>query len=48
MRSDYLTFFFFTFRGHGTYIEQEKVLSSLAGVVERVNKLISVKPLHTR
>ncbi|KAG0039919.1 exosome non-catalytic core subunit rrp4 [Podila clonocystis] len=35
-------------RGHGTYIEQEKVLSSLAGVVERVNKLISVKPLHTR
>ncbi|KAI1301127.1 exosome non-catalytic core subunit rrp4 [Mortierella claussenii] len=35
-------------RGHGTYIENEKVLSSLAGVVERVNKLISVKPLHTR
>ncbi|KAF9581608.1 exosome non-catalytic core subunit rrp4, partial [Lunasporangiospora selenospora] len=35
-------------RGHGTYVEQEKVLSSVAGVVERVNKLISVKPLNTR
>ncbi|KAG0301902.1 exosome non-catalytic core subunit rrp4 [Dissophora globulifera] len=35
-------------RGHGTYIEQEKVLSSVAGVVDRVNKLISVRPLHTR
>ncbi|KAF8975834.1 exosome non-catalytic core subunit rrp4 [Entomortierella lignicola] len=35
-------------RGHGTYVDDEKVISSLAGVVERVNKLISVKPLHTR
>ncbi|KAI7824874.1 hypothetical protein BC939DRAFT_396424 [Gamsiella multidivaricata] len=35
-------------RGHGTYVEQEKVLSSVAGVVDRVNKLISVRPLHTR
>ncbi|KAF9942257.1 exosome non-catalytic core subunit rrp4 [Modicella reniformis] len=35
-------------RGHGTYVEQEKVLSSVAGVVERVNKLISVRPLHSR
>ncbi|KAF9128648.1 exosome non-catalytic core subunit rrp4 [Mortierella sp. 14UC] len=35
-------------RGHGTYIENEKVVSSVAGVVDRVNKLISVRPLHTR
>lgn len=35
-------------RGHGTYVEQEKVISSLAGVVDRVNKLISVRPLHSR
>ncbi|KAF9408692.1 exosome non-catalytic core subunit rrp4 [Podila epigama] len=35
-------------RGHGTYIENEKVLSSVAGVVDRVNKLISVRPLHSR
>ncbi|KAF9162335.1 exosome non-catalytic core subunit rrp4 [Actinomortierella ambigua] len=35
-------------RGHGTYVEQEKLVSSVAGVVERVNKLISVKALNTR
>ncbi|KAK3828096.1 MAG: hypothetical protein J3Q66DRAFT_276604 [Benniella sp.] len=35
-------------RGHGTYVEQEQVLSSLAGIVDRVNKLISVRPLHSR
>ncbi|KAG0046887.1 exosome non-catalytic core subunit rrp4 [Gryganskiella cystojenkinii] len=35
-------------RGHGTYVKDEKVLSSVAGVVDRVNKLISVRPLHTR
>ncbi|KAG9319289.1 hypothetical protein KVV02_003012 [Mortierella alpina] len=35
-------------RGHGTYVEEDKVVSSVAGVVTRVNKLISVKPLHTR
>ncbi|ORY02892.1 hypothetical protein K493DRAFT_297688 [Basidiobolus meristosporus CBS 931.73] len=35
-------------RGHGTYLDEERVLSSLAGVVERVNKLISVKPLRSR
>ena len=26
-------------RGHGTYIEQDILFSSMAGVVERVNKL---------
>ncbi|XP_048245546.1 exosome complex component RRP4-like [Haliotis cracherodii] len=35
-------------RGHGTYMEDEKLHSSVAGVVERVNKLICVKPLKTR
>ncbi|KAF9178990.1 exosome non-catalytic core subunit rrp4 [Haplosporangium sp. Z 767] len=35
-------------RGHGTYILDEKVHSSVAGVVDRVNKLLSVRPLHTR
>ena len=41
-------------RGHGTYITQnpetlEKELnSSLAGVVERIDKLVSVRPLKTR
>ncbi|XP_069774861.1 exosome complex component RRP4 isoform X2 [Narcine bancroftii] len=35
-------------RGHGTYIEDEKLIASVAGAVERVNKLICVKPLRTR
>ncbi|XP_050414130.1 exosome complex component RRP4 [Patella vulgata] len=35
-------------RGHGTFMENEKLHASVAGVVERVNKLICVKPLKTR
>ncbi|XP_062608711.1 exosome complex component RRP4-like [Saccostrea cucullata] len=36
-------------RGHGTYnSEDDRLLASVAGVVERVNKLICVKPLKTR
>ena len=38
-----------TYRGHGTYMEDgEKLHASVAGIVERVNKLICVKPLKTR
>jgi exosome complex component RRP4 len=36
-------------RGHGTYVgEEEKVIASVAGTVQRVNKLLSVKPLKSR
>ncbi|KAM6496818.1 exosome complex exonuclease rrp4 [Amanita muscaria] len=35
-------------RGHGTYIENEEVIASVAGIVERVNKLVTVRPLRTR
>ncbi|XP_030063684.1 exosome complex component RRP4 [Microcaecilia unicolor] len=35
-------------RGHGTYMEDEKLLASVAGTVERVNKLICVRALKTR
>ncbi|XP_048587071.1 exosome complex component RRP4 [Nematostella vectensis] len=35
-------------RGHGTYVQDEKLIASVAGVVERVNKLICVKPFKTR
>ncbi|XP_071487302.1 exosome complex component RRP4-like [Diadema antillarum] len=35
-------------RGHGTYMEDEKLTASVAGIVETVNKLISVRPLKTR
>lgn len=36
------------FRGHGTYVEESNVVSSVAGTIERVNKLISVRPLRSR
>ncbi|KLO18000.1 hypothetical protein SCHPADRAFT_913403 [Schizopora paradoxa] len=35
-------------RGHGTYVEDDEVIASVAGTVERVNKLITVRPLQTR
>ena len=35
-------------RGHGTYAEASTLVSSLAGVVERVNRLITVRPPHSR
>nr|CAG4643344.1 EOG090X09DD [Ilyocryptus agilis] len=35
-------------RGHGTYMQDECLYASVAGVVERVNQLISVRPLKTR
>lgn len=41
-------------RGHGTYVEEGKneepprLLACVAGVVERVNKLISVRPIKSR
>lgn len=37
-----------TNRGHGTYVENDMITSSVAGTLERVNKLISVRPLSTR
>ncbi|KAJ3224281.1 Exosome complex component RRP4 [Chytriomyces hyalinus] len=35
-------------RGHGTYNDGEELVATVAGVVERINKLISVKPLRAR
>ncbi|KAJ3108235.1 Exosome complex component RRP4 [Phlyctochytrium planicorne] len=35
-------------RGHGTYNDEEKLVASVLGVVDRVNRLISVKPLRAR
>lgn len=36
-------------RGHGTFVENDNgLLSAVAGVVEKVNKLITVRPLKTR
>lgn len=35
-------------RGHGTYVENDEVIASVAGVVERVNKLVTVRAMRTR
>ncbi|KAH8299860.1 hypothetical protein KR044_007103 [Drosophila immigrans] len=35
-------------RGHGTFVEEENIVASVAGVIEKVNKLISVRPLKSR
>lgn len=36
------------FRGHGTYLRDDKLFSSVAGALERVNKLLTVKPARSR
>jgi hypothetical protein len=35
-------------RGHGTYIQDGNIVSSVLGVLERVNRLISVRPMKSR
>jgi exosome complex component RRP4 len=37
-----------SYRGHGTFVDDDKIVASVTGTVEIVNKLISVKPLKTR
>ncbi|VDN02268.1 unnamed protein product [Thelazia callipaeda] len=35
-------------RGHGTYMRDDDLIASVAGAVEQVNKLISVRPVKSR
>ncbi|PFH51003.1 hypothetical protein AMATHDRAFT_143578 [Amanita thiersii Skay4041] len=35
-------------RGHGTYVHNEEVIASVAGTIERVNKLVTVRALRAR
>ncbi|VDO96194.1 unnamed protein product [Soboliphyme baturini] len=35
-------------RGHGTYVKDDQMIASVAGVISRVNKLVVVTPLKTR
>lgn len=35
-------------RGHGTYVENEEVIASVAGTIERVNKLVTVRAIRSR
>lgn len=55
--SDFLIFFFYleekillnlNYRGHGTYAEDDCLKASVAGVMQKVNKLICVRPLKSR
>ena len=34
--------------GHGTYVDSEEVIASVAGTVERVNKLVTVRAVRSR
>lgn len=43
-----IPFFPSYYRGHGTYAEETKICASVAGIVERVNRLISVRPIKNR
>ncbi len=36
------------FRGHGTYVENSEIKSSVVGVVKQINKLISVIPIKSK
>lgn len=38
----------YNFRGHGTYVENNEIKSSIVGVVKQINKLISVIPLKSK
>ncbi|KAF9820864.1 hypothetical protein IEO21_01091 [Rhodonia placenta] len=35
-------------RGHGTYVDNEEVIASVAGTIERVNKLVTVRAVRSR
>jgi hypothetical protein len=35
-------------RGHGTQVTEETLQATVCGVVDRVNKLVTVRPLHRR
>lgn len=35
-------------RGHGTYVDSEEVIAAVAGTIERVNKLVTVRAIRTR
>ena len=41
-----LTLTYFLIRGHGTYMEDEVQVASVAGCVTQVNRLITVTPLR--
>jgi len=34
--------------GHGTYVDNEEVIASVAGTIERVNKLVTVRAIRSR
>ncbi|KAF8801358.1 hypothetical protein BYT27DRAFT_6799630 [Phlegmacium glaucopus] len=45
---EYLTSSQAYMRGHGTYVDSEEVIASVAGTVERVNRLVTVRAIRSR
>ncbi|PPQ71891.1 hypothetical protein CVT24_006865 [Panaeolus cyanescens] len=39
---------FMRYSGHGTYVQNEEVIASVAGTIERVNKLVTVRAIRSR
>lgn len=39
---------FCTSRGHGTQVVDDQLQATVCGIVDRVNKLVTVRPLHRR
>ena len=39
---------FSSFSGHGTYLDDGKLVAAVAGVVDFINKVVSVRPVRTR
>ncbi|TFK28642.1 exosome complex exonuclease rrp4 [Coprinopsis marcescibilis] len=35
-------------RGHGTYVDNDEVIASVTGTIERVNRLVTVRPVNSR
>jgi hypothetical protein len=46
--SEELTLTFSYYRGHGTQVVDGKLVATVCGLVERVNKLVTVRPVHQR
>lgn len=44
----YYTLNIIIFSGHGTYADDDSLKASVAGVMQKVNKLICIRPLKSR
>eukprot|EP01050_Picozoa_sp_SAG11_P015951 SAG11_NODE_2120_length_3790_cov_6.378759_5_plen_45_part_00 len=42
-----LTLFLFS-RGHGTFMDEARLKGTVSGIVERVDKLVTARPMKSR